>query len=87
MLYSKGHENGMNNRSVCMYLLTQSSKILGAQGNLWTEFIKTPEQVEYMTVPRMTALSEVVWSKRKVRNFKEFRFYNLFGTALPLCFE
>ena len=53
--------------------LNQSSKILGAQGNLWTEFIKTPEQVEYMTVPRMTALSEVVWSKRKVRNFKEFK--------------
>ena len=53
--------------------LNQSSKILGAQGNLWTEFIKTPEQVEYMIVPRMTALSEVVWSKRKVRNFKEYK--------------
>ena len=65
--------------------LNQSSKILGAQGNLWTEFIKTPEQVEYMTVPRMTALSEVVWSKRKVRNFKEFKLrLNLYKYFLDL---
>ena len=65
--------------------LNQSSKILGAQGNLWTEFIKTPEQVEYMTVPRMTALSEVVWSKRKVRNFKEFKLrLNLYKNFLDL---
>ena len=65
--------------------LNQSSKILGAQGNLWTEFIKTPEQVEYMTVPRMTALSEVVWSKRKIRNFKEFKLrLNLYKYFLDL---
>ena len=65
--------------------LNQSSKILGAQGNLWTEFIKTPEQVEYMIVPRMTALSEVVWSKRKVRNFKEFKLrLNLYKYFLDL---
>ena len=65
--------------------LNQSSKILGAQGNLWTEFIKTPEQVEYMAVPRMTALSEVVWSKRKVRNFKEFKLrLNLYKYFLDL---
>ena len=65
--------------------LNQSSKILGAQGNLWTEFIKTPEQVEYMTIPRMTALSEVVWSKRKVRNFKEFKLrLNLYKYFLDL---
>ena len=65
--------------------LNQSSKILGAQGNLWTEFIKTPDQVEYMTVPRMTALSEVVWSKRKVRNFKEFKLrLNLYKYFLDL---
>ena len=65
--------------------LNQSSKILGAQGNLWTEFIKTPEQVEYMIVPRMTALSEVVWSKRKIRNFKEFKLrLNLYKYFLDL---
>ena len=52
--------------------LNQASKILGAQGNVWTEYIKTPEMVEYMSIPRMTALSEVVWSKRKKRDYNEF---------------
>ena len=53
--------------------LNQATKILGAQGNVWTEYIKTPEMVEYMSIPRMTALSEVVWSKRKKRDYDEFR--------------
>ena len=62
--------------------INQATKILGAQGNIWTEYIKTPEMVEYMSVPRMTALSEIVWSKRKKRDFSEFRkrlnFYKYF---------
>ena len=62
--------------------INQATKILGAQGNVWTEYIKTPEMVEYMSVPRMTALSEIVWSKRKKRDFSEFRkrlnFYKYF---------
>ena len=62
--------------------INQATKILGAQGNVWTEYIKTPEMAEYMSVPRMTALSEIVWSKRKKRDFSEFRkrlnFYKYF---------
>ena len=62
--------------------LNEASRIMGAQGNIWTEYIKTPEKVEYMGVPRMTALSEVVWSKRKNRDFNEFKtrlnFYRYF---------
>ena len=62
--------------------INQATKILGAQGNVWTEYIKTPEMVEYMSVPRMTALSEIVWSKRKKRDFSEFikrlNFYKYF---------
>ena len=62
--------------------INQATKILGAQGNVWTEYIKTPKMVEYMSVPRMTALSEIVWSKRKKRDFSEFRkrlnFYKYF---------
>ena len=53
--------------------LNEATKILGAQANVWTEYIKTPEMVEYMSVPRMTALSEIVWSKRKDRNLEEFK--------------
>jgi hexosaminidase len=40
----------------------EASYIWGAQGNLWTEYIKTEAQVEYMAFPRMLAMSEVVWS-------------------------
>ncbi len=36
--------------------------ILGAQANVWTEYIPTTEQVEYMVFPRILAMSEVVWS-------------------------
>lgn len=46
--------------------------ILGAQGNLWTEYITTREQVEYMALPRMCALSEVVWNPKGPRNEADF---------------
>jgi hexosaminidase len=39
--------------------------VLGAQGNLWTEYIGNEKIAEYMLFPRMTALSEVLWSKKK----------------------
>ena len=53
--------------------INEATKILGAQANVWTEYIKKPEMVEYMSVPRMTALSEIVWSKRKDRDIDEFK--------------
>jgi hexosaminidase len=36
--------------------------LLGSQGNLWTEHVDNPEHAEYMVLPRMTALAEVLWS-------------------------
>ena len=52
----------------------ESKYILGAQANLWTEYINTPEQVEYMVFPRIAALSEVLWgtSDPNNYNYKEF---------------
>jgi hexosaminidase len=47
--------------------------ILGAQGNVWTEFIGTPQDVEYFAFPRTVALAEVLWSPSESRNFDEFR--------------
>jgi hexosaminidase len=46
--------------------------VLGAQANLWTEYIPTYEHVEYMILPRMLALSEVLWSSKESRNWKNF---------------
>ncbi len=51
----------------------QSKYILGAQGNLWTEYIPTPEHAEYMAVPRMIALAEVTWTPKNLRNWTDFR--------------
>ncbi len=46
--------------------------ILGAQANLWTEYIPTPEHAEYMVFPRLCALSEVIWSPKEKRSWDDF---------------
>ncbi|MGF2413396.1 MAG: beta-N-acetylhexosaminidase, partial [Ferruginibacter sp.] len=59
----------------------QAKHILGAQGNLWTEYIKNSSKVEYMIFPRMIALSEVLWSPKEKRNWPDFE------RRLPAVFE
>lgn len=51
---------------------TEQKFILGAQGNVWTEYMKTPDHVEYMVYPRALALAEVVWSPREKKNYPDF---------------
>jgi hexosaminidase len=51
----------------------QARHILGAQGNVWTEYMKTPERVEYMVFPRALALAEVVWSPAAARDWDGFQ--------------
>jgi hexosaminidase len=61
--------------------------ILGAQANLWTEYITNPAKAEYMLFPRLTALSEVCWSPVqnkswegfKKRITQQFKRYDLWG--------
>jgi hexosaminidase len=50
----------------------QARHILGAQANLWSEYLKTPAAVEYMAWPRALALAEVVWSPRDARSWASF---------------
>ena len=50
----------------------QAKYVLGAQANLWTEFITTAEHVEYMVLPRMLALSEVLWSPKETKDWNSF---------------
>ena len=47
--------------------------ILGAQGNVWTEYMVSTDQVQYMALPRMAALAEVVWSPKDQRDYENFR--------------
>ncbi len=50
----------------------QAQHVLGAQGHVWGNFIKTPEQVEYASLPRMSALSEILWSRESDRSWTSF---------------
>jgi hexosaminidase len=50
----------------------EAQHVLGAQGNVWTEYMKTTDYVEYMVFPRMLALSEVVWSPVDHRAWDSF---------------
>ena len=47
-------------------------RIIGAQANVWTEYMKTGDHVEYMLMPRMLALSEVVWSAAEAKDYENF---------------
>ena len=47
--------------------------ILGAQANIWTEYIPTTEHLDYMTFPRLPAMAEVTWSEKGNRNYENFK--------------
>lgn len=50
----------------------ESAFVLGAQGAIWTEFISSIKAVEEMTLPRMLALAEVLWSPKPAKNWENF---------------
>lgn len=50
----------------------ENKHVLGAQANLWTEYIATPEYAEYMAYPRACALAEVVWSPKESKSYDDF---------------
>lgn len=51
----------------------QAERILGAQGQVWTEYIWSQAKVEYMTWPRACALAEAVWSPKEGRSWTGFQ--------------
>lgn len=60
----------------------QKTYIIGAQANLWTEYVPTFKQAEYMVLPRIAALCEVQWTQPALKNYTEFlkRLPNLVDT-------
>jgi hexosaminidase len=72
----------------------QAKHILGAQGNVWTEYMKNTSKVEYMIFPRISAVSEVVWSPKDMRSWEsfeprllvQFKRYNLWGVNYSKAF-
>lgn len=51
---------------------SQQKYILGAQGNVWTEYIPNEQQVEYMALPRLCALAEVLWCGKNKPDYANF---------------
>jgi hexosaminidase len=51
----------------------EAEHIIGAQANVWTEYISTPAHAEYMAFPRALAMAEVTWSPANKRNWISFR--------------
>ena len=50
----------------------EAAHVLGAQANLWTEFVKTTDHAEYMVLPRMAALAEIVWIDPEQKDYDDF---------------
>lgn len=53
--------------------LEQSKHILGAQGCAWTEYMEDEAKVEYMVFPRISALSEIVWTSKENKDWDNFK--------------
>jgi hexosaminidase len=50
-----------------------TNNIIGAQCNLWTEYVPSPENVEFKLFPRVCALAELTWSPKASKNFTNFQ--------------
>ena len=59
----------------------QQKCIVGGQGCMWTEYFATPAEIEYAIFPRISAISEVYWTKEELKDYKRFL------EAMPLQFR
>ena len=59
----------------------KTKRVLGAQGNMWTEYITNASKIEYMIFPRICALSEVLWTPKNRKNWNDFE------KRLPVIFD
>lgn len=49
-----------------------AENLLGVQASMWTEFIESPEHVEYMVFPRVAALADIAWAQKGTKNWAGF---------------
>jgi hexosaminidase len=50
----------------------QAHHVLGSQAQLWTEYMPTPRDVEYMAWPRLLALAEGLWTPKPLKDVGRF---------------
>ena len=51
---------------------SKAKHVLGAQANMWSNFVNTPAHFEYMTYPRLLALAELTWTPAGQTNYGKF---------------
>ncbi|MDQ6857905.1 MAG: beta-N-acetylhexosaminidase [Chloroflexota bacterium] len=51
----------------------EATHVLGPEACMWTEYMPTTDQVEYMAYPRVLALAEIAWSPRAARDWASFQ--------------
>ena len=51
----------------------EAAHVLGAQAQLWTEFMPDERHVEYMAWPRLAAMAEILWSPAETRDWADFQ--------------
>lgn len=51
----------------------EAKHFLGVQANTWTEYIPTPEHLEYMMFPRALAVAEIGWTPQEKRDWQDFK--------------
>ena len=50
----------------------EAARVLGSQANLWTEYVGDADTAEYMLLPRLCAMAEVLWSPPEARDWSGF---------------
>ncbi len=61
--------------------------IIGIQGNVWTEYISTLPHLQYMALPRLSALAEIAWTFDRIKDYDDYlnrikhltKFYDYYG--------
>ena len=59
-----------------------ADKYMGIQANFWSEYVITPEFLEYLMMPRLSAVAEAAWTPQERRDYTDFR--NRIRTLRPM---
>ena len=59
-------------RGIYEYKFEDNPLIIGAQGNLWTERVRTSDRLDYMIFPRLITLAEKAWTREENLNYEDY---------------
>ena len=72
MTYAKYPLKNTYDFSPKKYKIQNESCLIGIEAQVWTEWIRTFDKVQFMAHPRMEALAETAWTPDCEKDFKDF---------------